>query len=103
MRHCFENGIPVAAICGATLFLADHGWLDETDHTSNHLGYLQSLSSSYDGADFYSDKPSVNNNYLITAGGTAAIEFAKDIFEALEIEDEEEVKSWFRYFERVIA
>src|SRR6478609_6047739 len=24
VKHCLENDIPVAAICGATLFLADH-------------------------------------------------------------------------------
>ena len=103
VRHCFENGIPVAAICGATLFLADHGWLDGTEHTSNHLGYLQALSPTYRGEDFYDDKLSVNSRYLVTANGTAAIEFAADIFEVLEIDDDEEVKSWFHYFERVTA
>ena len=36
--HCAEHGIPVAAICGATVFLADLGLLDAIDPQLPHVG-----------------------------------------------------------------
>jgi putative intracellular protease/amidase len=100
VRHCFENDIPVAAICGATIFLADRCWLNEKEHTSNDISYLHDLSPSYLGHDFYVERPSVKSHNLVTANGTAPIEFAGDIFDVLEIADEPAVKSWFQYFEK---
>jgi putative intracellular protease/amidase len=97
--HCIEQGIPVAAICGATVFLADLGLLDDTDHTSNDRGYLQAFSSQYQGDTFYQYRPAVSAGKLITASGTAAIGFADAIFEMLGIADHEQVKSWFQYFQ----
>jgi putative intracellular protease/amidase len=97
--HCVEQGIPVAAICGATIFLADLGVLDATDHTSNDLGYLQAFSSQYQGDTFYQYRPAVTGRQLITASGTAAIGFAEAIFEMLGITHLEPVKSWFQYFQ----
>jgi len=97
--HCIENGIPVAAICGATVFLADLGVLNTLDHTSNDLGYLQALSSEYQGDSFYQHRPAVSGGQVITASGTAPIGFAEAIFEMLEIAHHDQVKSWFHYFQ----
>jgi len=99
--HCIENGIPVAAICGATVFLADLGVLNALDHTSNDPGYLQAFSSQYQGEAFYQYRPAVSCRQVITANGTAAAEFAAAIFDALKISDQEAVSSWFQYFEKV--
>ena len=97
--HCVEHGIPVAAVCGATIFLADLGLLDAIDHTSNDLGYLQLFSSYYKGHPFYQYRPSVACERIITASGPAAIEFAGTIFEMLGIAHADPVKSWFQYFQ----
>ena len=97
--HCIENGIPVAAICGATIFLADLGVLDTLDHTSNDLRYLQAFSSEYQGDSFYQYRPAVSGGQVITASGTAAIGFAQAIFEMLGIADHDQVKSWLHYFQ----
>ena len=97
--HCAENGIPVAAICGATIFLADLDTLNTRDHTSNDLGYLQAFSSEYRGDSFYQYRPAVSGGRVITASGTAAIVFAEAIFEMLGIADHDQVKSWFHYFQ----
>jgi len=101
VRHCVVFNIPVAAICGATIFLADLGLLNEKDHTSNDLLYLQAFAPDYGGKDFYRNKPSVRSKNIITANGAAAVEFAKDIFETLEVKDEAE-KWGFQYFDKVI-
>jgi len=101
--HCVQCQIPVAAICGATVFLADLQLLDAVDHTSNDLVYLRSVSSVYHGEHHYRNKASVHDQHIITANGTAAIEFAKDIFETLKIADNDEVFQWFQYFEKSLA
>ena len=100
VTHCFENQIPVAAICGATVFLAELGLLNEIEHTSNGLTYLHELAKNYSGGLFYRHVPSIAAGGIITAGGVAAIEFAESIFETLNIREMESVSGWFRYFEK---
>jgi len=47
-------GIPVAAICGATVGLARAGILDDKPHTSNTPEYLQ--ATSYQGEALYQNR-----------------------------------------------
>lgn len=103
VAHCLLHGIPVAGICGATLFLADLGLLNRTVHTSNHIDWLAASSSVYRGQALYRAAPSVRTEFLITASGTAATEFAQDIFEALGIVEDERVSGWFQYFQKEVA
>ncbi len=72
-----ENQIKVAGICGATLGLAKTGLLDSIKHTSNSKDYL--LNSHYQGGKYYVDTTFVSDKGIITASGTASLEFARDI------------------------
>ena len=101
--HCVQHHIPVAAICGATFFLADLGLLNNIGHTSNDVNYLRYVSPLYRGEDRYINRPSVRSTGIITANGTAPIEFAKDIFVELGISDHENVSAWFHYFEKAVV
>jgi putative intracellular protease/amidase len=101
--HCIQQHIPVAAICGATFFLADLGLLDNIEHTSNDLHYLQQVSPSYRGRDNYVNQLSVRSESIITANGTAPVEFARDIFTVLGISNNEKTVQWFQYFEKMTA
>lgn len=87
-----RRGVPVAAICGATAALARAGWLDTRPHTSNALSYLK--GTGYAGEGFYRDEPAVRDGNLITAGGMAPIEFAREIFALLEIYEGEALQAW---------
>lgn len=100
LAHCLLNGIPVAAICGATLFLADLGILNRTPHTSNDVIYLEALSPAYSGRALYQAEPAVSTDMLITASGSAPIEFAREIFNRLDILRDEAVGVWFGYMEK---
>jgi putative intracellular protease/amidase len=91
-----DAGVPVAAICGATAGLARTGRLDARPHTSNALSYLK--GTGYAGDECYVDEPAVSDGVLITAGGMAPIEFAREIFAALAIYDEEALESWYRLY-----
>jgi putative intracellular protease/amidase len=91
-----DGGVPVAAICGATAGLARAGLLDERPHTSNALAYLK--GTGYAGEDAYVDEPAVSDGLLITAGGMAPLEFAREIFATLGIYEEEALASWYQLY-----
>ncbi|HCZ2656010.1 TPA: DJ-1/PfpI family protein, partial [Staphylococcus aureus] len=78
-KEILSNGGYVAAICGATIPIADIGILNEHYHTSNDLLYLKSFSSNYHGQKLYIDQPSVSYKNLITASSTGALMWTKDI------------------------
>ena len=75
------GGVPVAAICGATVGLAHAGVLNELDHTSNAPQILE--SDAYTGHTRYKNELVVTDGDLITAAGIAPVEFALAIFERL--------------------
>lgn len=87
-----RRGVPVAAICGATAALARAGWLESRPHTSNALSYLK--GTGYGGAESYRDEAVVRDGPLITAGGMAPIEFAREIFALLGIYEAEALQAW---------
>ncbi|WP_245618611.1 DJ-1/PfpI family protein [Methanogenium cariaci] len=60
IQNCIRNTIPVAAICGATLFLANHGFLDTVRHTSCGQEWLKEHAPAYRGGEhLYEHAPSV--------------------------------------------
>lgn len=91
-----ENHIKIAAICGATLGLAKSGLLDSIKHTSNSKGYL--LNSHYKGSEYYINELSVSDAGVITASGTAPLEFARDIFKELNLYKVEVLEAWYKLF-----
>src|SRR6185369_5406794 len=88
-------GVPVAAICGATGALAQAGMLDNVQHTSNGLQYLQMFFSNYKGAEHYQDVLAVTDGNLITAGSSAQVEFAYHIFKKLEVFEPANLEYWY--------
>lgn len=94
----FSAGAMVCAICGATAALANAGMLDQMLHTSNGAGYLEMVSPSYKGQNFYVDKPSVADHNLITASSTGALLWAKQIIERLKVFQPNTLDAWYAYF-----
>ena len=90
--------VPIAAICGATLALARAGLLDQRSHTSNELAYLQQMVPGYSGAIRYVDALAVRADGLITASGVGAMEFAREIFEELEVFSPTDRPLWYHLF-----
>jgi putative intracellular protease/amidase len=91
-RALFRAGIPVAAICGATAGLARAGLLDDKRHTSNSADYL--AATGYRGGHLYQDELAVTDGALITASGTAPVDFAFQIFERLEVYTTDAAVAW---------
>jgi putative intracellular protease/amidase len=96
-REFLEAGVPVAAICGATSGLARRGILDARPHTSNAPEYL-AATTGYAGQAHYAGGPAFSDGDLITASGTAPVEFARLIFERLELYDPPVLAAWYQLY-----
>jgi putative intracellular protease/amidase len=90
--------VPIAAICGATVAIAGIGLLRGRRHTSNGLKYLQSHVAGYADAASYVDAPAVRDRKLITASGLGDVEFARELFEELNVLPPEARDLWARIF-----
>ncbi|WP_173918658.1 type 1 glutamine amidotransferase family protein [Halobacillus sp. Marseille-Q1614] len=100
VEFCFENDIPVAAICDATTFLGNHGFLNQHKHTGNSLPYLKEEAPNYEGNKNYIDEQSVSDGCLITANGSGAVEFSRDILNKLNVLEGEELREWYELFKK---
>lgn len=90
--------VPIAAICGATVAIARLGLLRGRRHTSNGLEYLRSNVSGYSEAANYVDAPAVRDRGLITASGLGDVEFARELFEELNVLSPEDRGAWATIF-----
>ena len=97
-KRFLEAGGLVAAICGATVALANMGILDDKKHTSNGAGFLNMFCPEYKETDNYIDKPAVRDGNLITAAATGALEMTKLILEYLNVFGEDTLEHWYAYF-----
>lgn len=95
-RVFFIEGVPIAAICAATRALACAGMLDDFHHTSNSREYL--AATGYRGSEFYCDVPAITDENVITASGTAPLEFSREIFRALNLYTDSALEAWYALF-----
>lgn len=92
------RGYRVAAICGATIGLAQVGALDDRQHTSNDKGYLKMACTSYTGEQRYVEAPAVRDGNLITASGLAPLEFSYEVMKMLGLFRPETVEAWYKLY-----
>ena len=97
-KRFLSAGIPVAAICGATIALAEAGMLDNVKHTSNGLPYLKMVCPNYRGDHHYQNELAVTDKHLITAGSTSHVEFAYHILKELDVFESGNLEYWYGYF-----
>jgi len=93
---CLGTGVPVAAICAATLPLARAGFLDNRLHTSNSADFLR--ATGYRGYSLYRNIPAIADGGLITAAGIAPVEFAYQIFGTLGLYESSVLDAWYALF-----
>jgi putative intracellular protease/amidase len=76
-------GVPVAAICAATVALARAGFLDLLRQSGDAREFL--ISSGHRGTAFYCGIPSINRKNAIAASAVAPVDFAREIFRMLNL------------------
>ncbi|MBN1167842.1 MAG: glutamine amidotransferase [Methanospirillaceae archaeon] len=95
IKSLLQTPMTIAAICGATMGLAQAGLFNNRQHTSNDLSALKMFCPDYTGDAYYVDKPAVIDGTLITASGLAPVEFAYQVFEKLEVMQENTREAWY--------
>ena len=93
-----ENKL-VAGICNASVFLGKHGFLNHVKHTSNSLEYLKNIAgSNYTGDAHYIKKQAVRDGNIVTANGTAQLEFCREILYALNADEPEIIEESYSFY-----
>ncbi|OPD54887.1 type 1 glutamine amidotransferase family protein [Bacillus thuringiensis] len=94
--EALKLGAIVAAICGATIGLANYGYLNSRKHTSNSLDYMKMVCPNYNGENFYEMGPVASSENLITASGVAPLEFAMEVLKKLDVFAPDTLHSWYK-------
>ena len=95
VKYAVENKIPVAAICNACNFMAEHGFLDHIKHTGNTLQFMKSQAPHYKGdANFLEEQVACDGN-IITANGTAVLEFTRTVLKYIKYKEDKEIDDFY--------
>lgn len=98
LKRFQAGGVPIAAICGATLEVVRAGLTKGRRHTSSDKGYLEAVVPEYSDGARYVDELAVTDDTLITASGVGSVEFAREITRYLGIYTEEQSGRWFELY-----
>lgn len=98
LKRFQAGGVPVAAICGATLEVARAGLMKGRRHTSSDKDYLEAVVPEYSDGARYTTELAVTDDTLITASGVGSVEFAREITRYLGIYTEEQSGRWFELY-----
>lgn len=95
-----ENKL-VAGICNASVFLGKHGFLNHVKHTSNALDYLKNIAGEkYTGEANYIEKQAVCDGNIVTANGTAQLEFCREILYVLNADEPEIIEESYSFYKK---
>ena len=98
VRKAVEKGKIVGAICNAASFMAKHGFLNAVKHTGNGLGQLKIWGGeNYTNLDGYVHAQAVSDNNIVTANGSAALEFAKELLLLLKNDTPERIEMYYQF------
>lgn len=99
VNEAIKKKVTVAGICDASVYLGAMGLLNNIEHTSNTLEDLQDYAGKkYSGSKFYKKQQVVSSQTIITANGTASLEFAKEVLLSLNVMSVQEAEQWYRFY-----
>ena len=98
VRKAIDSNKVVGAICNASVFLGRHGLLNNVQHTSNTLGYLENIAKEhYTNKDGYINSQAVSDKNIVTANGSGYLEFAKELLLLLDAESESVIEQYYDF------
>lgn len=101
VEKMFRENKLVAGICNASVFLGKHGFLNHVKHTSNTLDYLKNMAGEkYTGETNYIEKQAVCDGNIVTANGTAQLEFCREILYALNADEPEIIEESYSFYKK---
>ncbi|MCD7900176.1 MAG: glutamine amidotransferase [Bacteroides sp.] len=94
----------VAGICNGSVYLGMNGFFNNVKHTSNGLDYLkQYAGENYTGESNYIKKDAVRDGKIVTANGTAPLEFCREVLYALEADAPEIIEESYQYYKNGLS
>ena len=98
VRKAVEKGKIVGAICNGASFMAKCGLLNKVKHTSNGLDQLKLWGGdNYTNPDGYIHAQAVSDGSIVTANGSATLEFAKELLSLLENDTPERIEMYYQF------
>lgn len=98
VKDAIDKGRIVGAICNAASFLAKHGFLNDVKHTGNGPEQLRLWGGdNYRNEAGYVNSQAVCDGRIVTANGTGALEFAKELLLLLEVDTPEWIERFYQF------
>ena len=98
VQNAIKNNTLVAGICNASVFMGRFGFLNNVKHTSNTLEYLINMAgNNYTNKSNYIAQQVVSDNNIITANGTAYLEFCREILLNLQVDTKERIEKEYQF------
>lgn len=98
VRQAVEQGKIVGAICNAASFMAKHGFLNDIRHTGNGLQQLKAWGGeAYTNEAGYVHEQAVADRNVVTANGSATLEFARELLLLLDNETPERIEMYYQF------
>lgn len=98
VRKAIEKGKIVGAICNGASFMAKCGFLNTVRHTGNGLEQLKLWGGeNYTNPDGYIHEQAVSDKNIVTANGSATLEFAKELLLLLENDTPERIEMYYQF------
>ena len=98
VRKAIEKGKIVGAICNGASFMAKCGFLNNVRHTGNGLEQLKLWGcENYTNPDGYIHSQAVSDRNIVTANGSGALEFAKELLLLLENDTPERIEMYYQF------
>lgn len=98
VRKAIDSGKIVGAICNGASFMAKAGFLNNVKHTGNGLEQLQLWGGdNYTNPDGYVHVQAVSDTNIVTANGSATLEFAKELLLLLENDTPERIEMYYQF------
>ena len=98
VRKAIEKGKIVSAICNGASFMAKHGFLNSVKHTGNGLEQLRLWGGEkYTNPDGYVHAQAISDKNIVTANGSATLEFAKELLLLLENDTPERIEMYYQF------
>jgi len=104
VERAAAEGRVLGGICDGAAFLGTLGVLNRADHTANDLDDLkQWAGAAYTGEARFFRRQAVRDSRLVTANGTAALEFAREVLLALEAAPADRIQELYEFHKRGFA
>ncbi|MDD4760382.1 MAG: type 1 glutamine amidotransferase family protein, partial [Bacteroidaceae bacterium] len=98
VKDAVKRGKTLGGICGAASFLAAHGFLNKVKHTGNGLDNLKEWGEqNYTNEAGYINAQVVSDGHIVTANGTACLEFTRELLLLLKVDEAEIIEKWYDF------